>query len=88
MRPSYFPYTEPSMEIDVFNKEKNEWVELGGSGIFRPEVVKPLLGLEVPVLAWGLGLGRVISSNYNLQDIRDIYKNDIKQIREIKTWLK
>jgi phenylalanyl-tRNA synthetase alpha chain len=88
MRPAHFPYTEPSMEVDVFHPVKKEWVELGGSGIFRPEVTKPLIGEEVPVLAWGLGMPRTISSYYGITDIRDLYKNDLKQMREMKYWLK
>jgi len=59
-RPAFFPYTEPSVEIDVYHPEKEEWVELGGAGIFRPEVVKPLLGKDIPVLAWGPGFDRII----------------------------
>ncbi|MEK6920304.1 MAG: phenylalanine--tRNA ligase subunit alpha, partial [Nanoarchaeota archaeon] len=55
IRPAYFPYTEPSMEVEVWHPKKNQWVELGGAGIFRPEVVVPLLGADIPVLAWGLG---------------------------------
>ena len=88
IRPAYFPYTEMSAEVDVFHPVKKEWIELGGSGIFRPEVVKPLLGIEVPVLAWGLGMERAISMYYGITDIRDLYRNDLKQSREIKTWLK
>ncbi|MBU3941481.1 MAG: phenylalanine--tRNA ligase subunit alpha [Nanoarchaeota archaeon] len=88
IRPGYFPYTEMSAEVDVFHPVRKEWVELGGSGIFRPEVVKPLLGIEVPVLAWGLGMERAISMYYGITDIRDLYKNDLKQLREIKAWLK
>jgi len=88
IRPAHFPYTEPSAEVDVFHPVKNQWVELGGSGVFRPEVVKPLLGLEVPVLAWGLGMERTIMEYYNIKDVRDIYKNDIKQLRESKIWMK
>jgi len=88
IRPGYFPYTEMSAEVDVFHPVRKEWVELGGSGIFRPEVVKPLLGVEVPVLAWGLGMERTISMYYGITDIRDLYKNDLKQLREIKAWLK
>ncbi len=88
IRPAYFPYTEMSAEVDVFHPVRKEWIELGGSGIFRPEVVKPLLGVEVPVLAWGLGMERAISMYYNISDIRDLYRNDLKQSREIKTWLK
>jgi phenylalanyl-tRNA synthetase alpha chain len=88
MRPAYFPYTEPSLEVDVFHPVKKEWVELGGAGIFRPEVVKPLLGFDCPVLAWGQGIGRIISEYWKITDIRDLYRNDLKQIREMKSWLK
>ena len=87
-RPAYFPYTEPSVEIDVFHPIKKEWVELGGAGMFRPEVVIPLLGENIPVLAWGPGFDRLILDNYNITDIRDLYKNDLKQLREMRAWLK
>jgi len=88
IRPAHFPYTEPSAEVDVFHPIKNQWVELGGSGIFRPEVVKPLLGLEVPVLAWGLGMERTIMEYYKIKDVRDVYKNDLKQLKQTKIWMK
>jgi len=88
IRPAHFPYTEPSAEVDVLHPVKKQWVELGGSGIFRPEMVKPLLGLEVPVLAWGLGMERTIMEYYNIKDVRDVYKNDLKQLRESKIWMK
>jgi len=87
MRPAHFPYTEPSLEVDVYHPVKKQWVELGGAGIFRPEVVKPLLGIEVPVLAWGQGMERGIMEYFKIRDIRDLYKNDLKQIREMKLWL-
>jgi len=80
-RPSYFPYTEMSCEPEVYFEDKKEWVELGGSGIFRPEVVKPLLGAEVPVLAWGLGLERPLMLKMGLDDIRTFYKNDSDWLR-------
>jgi phenylalanyl-tRNA synthetase alpha chain len=88
IRPGHFPYTEPSAEVDVWHPEKKRWVELGGSGLFRPEVTKPLIGEEVPVLAWGLGMERSIMEYYKMTDIRDIYKNDLKQLREIKLWMR
>ena len=87
-RPAYFPYTEPSVEIDVYHPVHKKWIELGGAGIFRPEVVIPLLGKDIPVLAWGPGLDRIITDYYNITDIRDLYKNNIKQLREIKAWLR
>lgn len=86
-RPAYFPYTEFSVEIDVWHPVHKSWVELGGAGIFRPEVVKPLLGVDMPVLAWGPGFDRIILEFYKINDIRDVYKNDIKQLREMKDWM-
>lgn len=87
-RPAYFPYTEPSVEVDVWNSERNEWVELAGAGIFRPEIVIPLLGENVPVLAWGLGFDRIITDYYKIKDIRVLYKNDISYLRTVKFWTK
>ncbi len=87
VRPAFFPYTEPSAEVDVYHPIKKKWIELGGSGIFRPEVTRPLLGKEVVVLAWGLGLERSILDYYDIKDIRDLYKNDLKQLKEIKSWI-
>ena len=65
---------------------KKQCIELAGSGIFRPEVVVPLLGKDVPVLAWGMGLERSISEFFSISDIRQLYSNDLKQLREIKIW--
>ena len=87
-RPAYFPYTELSVEIDVYHPVHKKWIELGGAGIFRPEVVKPLLGIDIPVLAWGPGIDRMITDAYNIKDIRELYKNDLKQLRESKIWIK
>jgi phenylalanyl-tRNA synthetase alpha chain len=77
-RPGYFPYTEPSMEVEVFWNGK--WMELGGSGIFRPEVTEPV-GVKNPVLAWGLGLERLAMLRYGLNDIRSLYISDIDWLR-------
>jgi len=87
-RPGYFPYTEPSVEIDVWHPEKNTWLELGGAGIFRPEVTIPLLGEDVPVLAWGPGFDRILMDYYEIKDLRELYKNDITQLRKMKFWIK
>ena len=88
IRPAHFPYTEPSAEVDVFHPIKKTWVELGGAGIFRPEMVVPLLGKDVPVLAWGLGLERSIMEYYGFNDVRLLYQNDLKNLRESKLWMK
>jgi phenylalanyl-tRNA synthetase alpha chain len=78
-RPAYFPYTEPSMEIDV--KYNGKWMELGGCGVFRPEVTEPL-GVEHPVLAWGFGLERLAMMRLGLKDIRQLYISDIQWLKE------
>jgi phenylalanyl-tRNA synthetase alpha chain len=86
--PSYFPYTEPSVEIWGYLKEKKEWIEIGGSGIFRPEVVVPLLGEYIPVLAWGPGFDRTLMDYYKISDLRDFYNNDLNKLRKTKFWVK
>jgi phenylalanyl-tRNA synthetase alpha chain len=86
--PAYFPYTEPSVEINVFHPEKKVWLELGGAGIFRPEITVPLLGKKTPVLAWGQGFDRIIMDFYKIKDLRELYKNNLTQLRKIKFWMK
>ncbi len=81
-RPAYFPYTYLSIETEVFFEEKDSWIELGGSGMFRPEVLKPL-GIDVPVLAFGLGIERLAMLRYDLEDIRMLYKSDIQWLRNL-----
>jgi phenylalanyl-tRNA synthetase alpha chain len=78
--PSYFPYTEPSLQSIVYVPELKNWVELCGMGIFRPEVLVPI-GVKHPVLAWGGGLERLILLKLGLEDIRLLYKNDLGWIR-------
>jgi phenylalanyl-tRNA synthetase alpha chain len=60
-------------------------MELGGSGIFRPEVTLPV-GAKHPVLAWGLGLERLAMLLLGLNDIRDLYISDIKWLKENPTF--
>ena len=87
-RPAYFPYTEPSLEGDYWDEEKKKWVELFAAGILRPEVTIPLLGKHVPVLAWGPGIDRMIMNLTGIKDMRELYKNDLTQLREIKFFMK
>ncbi|WMT44674.1 MAG: phenylalanine--tRNA ligase subunit alpha [Cuniculiplasma divulgatum] len=79
--PSYYPYTEPSMDVMVTINGKE--MELGGSGVFRPEVTRPL-GLKHPVIAWGLGLERLAMIYFGLDDIRDIYQSDLDWLRSYR----
>ncbi|MFH1222630.1 MAG: phenylalanine--tRNA ligase subunit alpha [Candidatus Micrarchaeota archaeon] len=82
-RPSYFPYTEPSLEIEVYYEDRKQWMELGGAGMFRPEVSIPLCGIY-PVLAWGLSLERPMMLALDLKDIREFYKNDLEFLKNTR----
>jgi phenylalanyl-tRNA synthetase alpha chain len=77
--PGYFPFTEPSAELHGWFNGK--WIEIGGSGIFRPELTRPL-GVEVPVIAWGLGLDRQFMMAKGIKDVRDLFSQDIDWLRE------
>ena len=77
--PAYFPFTEPSVELHVRHPRLG-WIELGGAGLFRPEVTHPL-GIDVPVIAWGLGLDRMAMVALEIHDIRDLFSSDLDMIR-------
>jgi phenylalanyl-tRNA synthetase alpha chain len=81
-RPGFFPYTEPSVEVFIWYEKRKDWVEMGGAGVFRPEVTEPL-GCHVPVLAWGLGLERIAMMRYDLSDIRDLYLPDTEWLKGV-----
>nr|WCZ58386.1 phenylalanine--tRNA ligase alpha subunit [Paratrimastix eleionoma] len=75
-RPTYNPYTEPSMEILAFHPALQRWVEIGNSGVLRPEVVKPLLTIDsedVTAIAWGLSLERPTMILYGIDNIRSLF---------------
>jgi phenylalanyl-tRNA synthetase alpha chain len=78
--PSFFPYTEPSMQVMVYHKKLGKWLEMGGSGLFRPEVTVPL-GVRKPVIAWGCGLERLLMLRLGVEDIRELYGNDLDWLR-------
>ncbi len=77
--PGYFPFTEPSIEVHIKHPVLG-WFELGGSGIFRPEVTKAL-GIDVPVLAWGLGIDRMALMHLGLNDLRELFTPNIENVR-------
>ncbi|MEW5936230.1 MAG: phenylalanine--tRNA ligase subunit alpha [Candidatus Thermoplasmatota archaeon] len=79
IRPSYFPYTEPSMEVETFYAGR--WMELGGAGMFRPEVLAPF-GIKHPVMAWGQGLERLAMVLFGLEDMRALYNSDVDWLRK------
>ncbi|MBN2497179.1 MAG: phenylalanine--tRNA ligase subunit alpha [Deltaproteobacteria bacterium] len=84
--PAYFPFTEPSVEIHMKHPRLG-WTELGGAGIFRPEVTWPQ-GVEVPVIAWGLGLDRMAMVAMGIDDIRDLFSPDLGKVRATRIRMK
>ncbi len=80
--PAYFPFTEPSVELHVRHPRLG-WMELGGAGLFRPEVTLPL-GVDVPVIAWGLGLDRMAMIALGIHDIRELFSTDLERIRQMR----
>jgi phenylalanyl-tRNA synthetase alpha chain len=80
-RPAFFPYTEPSVEVFIYYEPKGTWVEMGGAGVFRPEVTLPL-GCRSPVLAWGLGLERLAMLRYGVLHMRDLYVPDVQWLKD------
>ncbi|MGZ7067630.1 MAG: phenylalanine--tRNA ligase subunit alpha [Methanobacterium sp.] len=81
-RPAYFPYTYLSVECEIYLPHKETWIELGGAGMFRPEVLEPL-GVKTPVAAFGLGIERLAMMRLDIKDIRMLYKSDIGWLRHL-----
>ncbi len=80
--PSYFPFTEPSAALLAKHPDMG-WIELAGSGIFRPEMTWPL-GVKTPVIAWGLGVDRLAMFKLGIKDIRKLFSRDLEFLREVK----
>lgn len=73
-KPAYNPYTEPSMEIFGYHPTLKKWVEVGNSGMFRPEMLEPMgLPEGVRVIAWGLSVERPTMIKYSIANIRDLF---------------
>ncbi|VEU74883.1 phenylalanyl-tRNA synthetase subunit alpha [Mycoplasmopsis citelli] len=83
LRPSYFPFTEPSVEVDVFYK--NRWIEILGAGMLHPNVLK-MAGFNPQFngFAAGIGVERITMIKYGFSDIRDLYKNDLRIMEQFK----
>ncbi|KAL5487097.1 hypothetical protein EMCRGX_G019656 [Ephydatia muelleri] len=82
-KPAYNPYTEPSMEVFSYHEGLKKWVEIGNSGVFRPELLLPMnLPKDVSVIAWGLSLERPTMIKYGIDNIRDLvgHKVDFEMV--------
>ena len=80
--PDYYPFTEPSVQMSAYHPELG-WVEFGGAGIFREEMTRPL-GIDVPVIAWGIGIDRLAMFKLGIDDIRYLFSYDLKWLREAR----
>ncbi|MFM8414152.1 MAG: phenylalanine--tRNA ligase subunit alpha, partial [Planctomycetota bacterium] len=81
-RPSFFPFTEPSVEVDM--EWGGRWVEMGGAGMVDPAVLEAV-GYDpdaVTGFAFGLGVERIAARRYGVEDIRDFYRNDVRFLRQ------
>lgn len=81
-KPAFYPYTEPSVDVLVYMESRGKWIEMGGSGIFRPEVTEPL-GCKHPVLAWGLGIERLAMLKLGFNDIRELYAGGLDTVEGV-----
>jgi phenylalanyl-tRNA synthetase alpha chain len=82
LRPSFFPFTEPSAEVDLF--WRGDWMEMGGCGMVDPNVLEAV-GIDPEKwtgFAFGLGIERVAMASYNIPDIRYLYENDVRFLQQ------
>ncbi|XP_062509789.1 phenylalanine--tRNA ligase alpha subunit-like [Corticium candelabrum] len=84
-KPAFNPYTEPSMEVFSYHEGLQKWVEIGNSGVFRPEMLLPMgLPKDVSVIAWGLSLERPTMIKYGIDNIRDMvgHKVNLQMVQD------
>jgi phenylalanyl-tRNA synthetase alpha chain len=84
-RPSYFPFTEPSAEVDILSEDQN-WLEILGCGIVNPVVLEncKIDSNKFSGLAFGLGIERIAMLKYGVSDIRDFYKSNLDFLKQFK----
>ena len=84
-RPSYFPFTEPSAEVDILSKE-GKWLEILGCGLVNPIVLENcnINSSKYSGLAFGLGIERIAMLKHDVKDIRDFYKSNLDFLNQFK----
>jgi phenylalanyl-tRNA synthetase alpha chain len=83
-RPSFFPFTEPSAEVDVWFEDKQRWIELGGCGMVHPNVFKAC-GIDPEIYsgwAFGFGIERIAMRKFGVEDIRHFVENDLRFLKQ------
>ncbi|MFW9854316.1 MAG: phenylalanine--tRNA ligase subunit alpha [Candidatus Thorarchaeota archaeon] len=80
-KPDFYPFTSPSVELSAKHPTLG-YIEFGGAGIFRPEVTAPF-GIRDPVIAWGLGIDRLFMVKKGIDDIRELFSQDLRWLRTV-----
>jgi len=83
LRPSYFPFTEPSAEFDI-QRPDGSWLELGGCGMVHPNVLRAggLDPEEWSGFAFGFGIDRMAKERHGVDDLRELFTNDIRFLEQ------
>ena len=79
-RPSFFPFTEPSAEVDIWDEERKQWMEILGCGMVNPQVLENV-GYDSTKFhgyAFGMGVERISMLKYKINDIRHFYNGDVR----------
>ena len=79
-RPSYFPFTEPSAEVDIWDEERKQWMEILGCGMVNPQVLENVgyNSTKFHGYAFGMGVERISMLKYKINDIRHFYNGDVR----------
>ena len=83
-RPSFFPFTEPSAEVDIWSEKRGQWLEILGSGMVDPEVFKSV-NIDPDIwhgFAFGMGIERICMLKYDIDDIRLLYQGDMRFLEQ------
>ena len=83
-RPSFFPFTEPSAEVDIWSEKRGQWLEILGSGMVDPEVFKSV-DIDPEIwhgFAFGMGIERICMLKYGIDDIRLLYQGDMRFLEQ------
>lgn len=86
LRPSYFPFTEPSVEVDIYDPDRG-WLEILGAGMVHPRVLEKAgyNSERYSGFAFGMGVERIALLKYGIDDIRQFYNNDLRFLNQFQS---